>query len=322
MDRRANWLTMKVATAIAILLCAGVKSHAQDTSAAAVKAANVAPTSEFPDALPAATFMQMTSGRKLVGMPGLTWNRQVLTVAFEGGSDPLYVLIEQTASEWTATGGALRFSFREREPNGPFRRWSSQDTEPAAAIRVSFRSDADYKGYWSVIGIMAENIDANKPTMNFDGFPEKLASYYNGQKRSIWLASYEHTVVLHEFGHALGLAHEHFHPDCQADLQLDMAIASLMNPPNNWGYDLARFNTDASYYFIVTANATSLNTNAIFSGKPDQSSVMLYRFSDDFYKSGARSPCKPAGSLGYATKLSKGDAQFFLDKYGQITPPF
>lgn len=176
MDRRANWLTMKVATAIAILLCAGVKSHAQDTSAAAVKAANVAPTSEFPDALPAATFKQMTSGRKLVGMPGLTWNRQVLTVAFEGGSDPLYVLIEQTASEWTATGGALRFSFREREPNGPFRRWSSQDTEPAAAIRVSFRSDADYKGYWSVIGIMAENIDANKPTMNFDGFPEKLAS--------------------------------------------------------------------------------------------------------------------------------------------------
>lgn len=308
-------------TAITLAACVGALSRAQVTAPASPAASKADVVRQLPDAMPAAILSQMISGRKLVGMPGLTWNRKVLTVAFDGGSDVLYELLEQTAQEWTSHGGAMKFSFRVK--NGQFRHWSPQDTAPAAAVRVSFRTDEGHNGYWSAVGRMAENVDANQPTMNLDGFPEKLLRYFNGRNPTAWRSSYEHSVVLHEFGHALGLAHEHFHPECQADLRLAKAMAWLMKSPNNWTYDVARFNMDAPFYFSVTADiAKTLNSHPVFSTHIDQGSVMLYSFLDEFYKSGAKSPCKPAVPLGYATSLSKSDIQFYLDKYTHIQSPF
>ena len=57
------------------------------------------------DAMPPEFLRKMLRGGRLVGSPGLTWeDKSVLTVAFRGGSDELYQLIEQTANEWTALG--------------------------------------------------------------------------------------------------------------------------------------------------------------------------------------------------------------------------
>src|SRR5213075_702108 len=54
------------------------------------------------DSIPPALFGKMFHNNKLVGSPGLAWKKQrVVTVAFYGGSDELYQLIEQTANEWT-----------------------------------------------------------------------------------------------------------------------------------------------------------------------------------------------------------------------------
>jgi len=272
----------------------------------------------MPDRMPSAIFKQMVTHDKLIGSPGLAWRQRAVTVAFKGGDDSLYALIESAASEWTALGGELQLSFRDDA--GHFRHWTTEDVNPAADVRVSFDDVGDLAGYWSVVGVMAQNIAAKEPTMNLGGFIEALAPYLHGQNSTAWLASYEHSVILHEFGHALGLSHEHFNPQCQADLKLSMVITSLMEPPNGWSEEQAKFNMDAGYYFNVLADqAGPLDTHPVSSSSTDRTSVMLYPFTDDFYQSGAASPCKPAGALGYATTLSNGDRQFFLNNYAHIS---
>jgi hypothetical protein len=322
LGKRAKPICALSIFALILTASLGGPASAQEAPPAATPSAvRVAPVRELPDAMPADVLDEMISTRNLVGMPTLVWNRKVLTVAFDGGSDVLYELIEQTASEWTSHGGELRFSFRTQD--GKFRHWSAQDIAPAAAIRVSFRTDPGHNGYWSAVGRLAENLAANRPTLNLDGFPQKAAAYVSGHNASGWAVSYEHSVVLHEFGHTLGLAHEHFHPECQADLKLEMAIASLKKPPNQWPNEVARFNMDAVYYFSVTsADAGANGAKPVFSAHIDQASVMLYGFSDDFYKSGAASPCKPTDSRGFATTLSASDIQFYLDKYTHVVTPY
>ena len=41
-------------------------------------------------------------------------------------------------------------------------------------------------------------------------------------------------MVTHEFGHALGLIHEHQNPDTPIDWNRAAVIADLSGPPNNW----------------------------------------------------------------------------------------
>jgi hypothetical protein len=143
------------------------------------------------------------------------------------GSDDLYQLIEQTANEWTALGGQLSFSFKDG--TGRYRHWTRRDKSPSANIRISF----DDTGYWSLLGVLARNVDPGDPTMNFEGFPNDLQKYFHGQYVAEWRTSYAHTTILHEFGHAIGLSHEHFNQECQKDLKTEDIITYLTSPPNN-----------------------------------------------------------------------------------------
>jgi hypothetical protein len=278
------------------------------------------------DRIPQRLFDHAAADRQLVGSPSLAWRRQVLTVAFNGGSESLYKLIEQTAMEWTAHGNALRFSFRD--DNGQFRQWSAADRYPVAAIRISFSGDEP--GYWSVTGRMAESVPAGEATMNFEAFPRKLARYFNRANASEWANSYERSVILHEFGHALGILHEHFHPQCQADMDISKVLAYATS---KWGWteEQARFNFDANYYFEVTGSNQreafpDSDHRANISAMIDRSSVMLYRGLSPpdykYYTSGAQSPCIPRSEGNYATSLSEGDVGAFLKYYQTIRPPF
>jgi serralysin len=107
-----------------------------------------------------------------------------ITVAFLGGAPELQEKVKQVAREWVEPGMAnLRLIFVQ---------------DPAhALIRVSFVPN---NRSWSVIGRYCRDIKAPEPTMNFG-----------------WLTSSSspieiRRVVLHEFGHALGLEHEHQNP--------------------------------------------------------------------------------------------------------------
>jgi hypothetical protein len=260
------------------------------------------------DKIPVGTLGEMTDSTRAVGFPTTSWPTPKVTVAFNGGSPELYALIEATASEWTTNGGRLTFSFRLSD--GSFRTWKESDTSRTADIRIGFFIDADRNGYWSTVGTFARRVKAGEATMNFGDLGTTLSDYYGGKHHAAWMRSYAHTTILHEFGHALGLNHEHFHPQCQSDLTLTDIVNYLMGPPNNWQREQAMYNMDATTYFAA------VSAKPMFTPMIDQASVMLYSFPDSFYKSGRTSPCRPSGPLHYATELSAEDRDYYTATYG------
>jgi hypothetical protein len=54
-------------------------------------------------------------------------------------------------------------------------------------------------------------------------------------------------VVLHEFGHAMGLVHEHQNPGGKIHWNRDQVIKDLSGPPNNWTMDVIELNMFQAY---------------------------------------------------------------------------
>lgn len=264
----------------------------------------------FDERLPAGLLEAWKRAPELVGSPTLAWtDRELITVAFNGGDDQIRRLIEKTSGELLDPMVGVRFSFRT--PDGRWRPWSRNDRLAAAAIRIDFSMREEDGGYWSALGRMALVARPNEQTMNLGDLLLKLPQYKDGTSAD-WSNSYAKSTILHEFGHALGLSHEHFHPHCQADLKIDEAVTYFQGPPNKWSESQAKFNIDASYYF----EATKIRSDAAFpkrkhdpviSASIDRKSLMMYRLKDKYYKSGAGSPCKPLAAVGYATAPSDGD---------------
>lgn len=274
----------------------------------------------------------------------LLWNQPVVTVAFKGGDEELYALIEGTAKEWTDhAGGKFRFEFKDAY--GDYRIWS--DNDPRNHVDVSdIRIALDGGGYWSSLGTVAQTAHYNEATMNFGGFAENLLVYYGPQNKQKWLDSDEHDAVLHEFGHALGFQHEHFHPDCQKEFQFDVERGYKHSHPT---VAQEKFYTDIApdekgrspgiylYYegeqygwtheqvafaFDWEANKNEFNDlgpeTDIFTRRVDRDSVMLYRLPVEMYKSGAKSKCYV--SEPRAKTLSQGDIETFKKHYAITLP--
>lgn len=129
----------------------------------------------------------------------------VIKVKFVGGSPALQKKVRTVAETWTQPGMAnLKFSF---VPTGD------------ADVRVAFEQG---DGSWSYIGTYCKNIPQNQPTMNY-GWLTDTSDEDEIQR-----------VVLHEFGHALGLIHEHQNPKRAIKWNKPAVIQDLSGPPNNW----------------------------------------------------------------------------------------
>jgi hypothetical protein len=87
-----------------------------------------------------------------------------------------------------------------------------------AEIRISFKE----RGSWSFTGTDALGIPASHPTLNY----EKLGQVID-RKDAIYSA-------VHEFGHALGLAHEHQNPQAGDVFDRVAVLAFYSGPPNWW----------------------------------------------------------------------------------------
>lgn len=119
---------------------------------------------------------------KLVGNDSLKWeNTEELTVFFYDGSDQLREEVLKIASEWSSHCG-IRFKKVKYEALG--------------LVRVAFLRGG---GYRAAVGDIRNNKNYKLgPTVFLSRLDSLLSSDYEEFKR----------IVLHEFGHVLGLEHE------------------------------------------------------------------------------------------------------------------
>ena len=164
------------------------------------------------------------------------WNPgDVITVGFLEGDPALQKRVRAVAEQWVGDNMAnLTFSFQKK---------------PGALIRISF----GLRGSWSAIGTTCRQVDPSKPTMNF-GWLTPASTDLDVQR-----------VVLHEFGHALGLIHEHQNPGGGIKWNKKQVTADLSGPPHNW----TAKQLDTHMFKAYTKKETNFT-------KLDQESIMLY----------------------------------------------
>lgn len=237
-------------------------------------------------------------------LPGST-----VRVAFLDGDSALHRDIMETTQEITEACN-LDLDFGQTA-DGQFRRWTEQDTDFAAEIRVSF----DKKGFFSLVGIDSVDRDVGSPFDRVGGRPHQASLNLGGfavQRPASWRGT-----VRHEFLHALGFhhAHQNMRGPCQAAFRWedDPGYQPTRDPSG-------RFIPDPSgkrpgiYTFLagfpnfwdrakVDHNLKTEEDPNIVVGPFDPASVMLYRFQDFFYKT-TPSPCAPTGD---GQSLSAGD---------------
>ncbi|MDQ0703591.1 hypothetical protein QF043_002383 [Pseudomonas sp. W3I7] len=137
-------------------------------------------------------------------------------------------------------------------------------------IRIS--TSADIAGDWSVVGTDALTVPANEPTMHLD--PHTTEDIFKMN-------------ILHEFGHALGLRHEHKHPDRTLDFNL----------PKMYELYKKQFNLDK--IDVYEQILEKLNPADIIASGYDPKSIMHYNLS--------RLILWQQPSTGYNFTLSKED---------------
>jgi hypothetical protein len=195
------------------------------------------------------------------------WGKgDTISIAFMDGTGEQKALVRRFATAWIDNLANLTFSF-DVPPN-------------TSDIRISFQ----FEGSWSVIGTTCKNVPKNQPTMNFGWLNPGISD------------SEARQVILHEFGHALGLHHEHQNPNQAIDWNKPAVIADLSGPPNNWPMDVIQHNM-----FDV------IPPNEVEATKLDPTSIMMYRIPKAWTNDGTSSE--------FNDKLSGTDKTFIQKQY-------
>jgi hypothetical protein len=174
--------------------------------------------------------------RAIIEFRKLWINGSTLRVRFMGGTNAQKAKVKEQAAWWTEHAN-LTFEFID---------------VPGAEIRIAFDQN---DGAWSYIGTDCKKIPQSDPTMN--------------------LGFLDGGTAAHEFGHAIGMGHEHQNPEGGIEWKEEVVIRELAGPPNFWDAEQVRHNVLEKY-----------SRDQIKGTKFDPESIMLYFFPGSWTRSG------------------------------------
>ncbi|MCW2131605.1 MULTISPECIES: M12 family metallopeptidase [Crystallibacter] len=212
------------------------------------------------------TVQDVSGNTKAALLNEAKWTVSRLTVGFLEGDPQLRQRVIDVAREWTGPDMA----------NLEFLEDGSE-----ADIRIAFQQG---NGSWSFLGTHAQQIPADEPTMNYGWLTPDSTD--DDVRR----------VVLHEFGHAVGLIHEHQNPEKPIQWNRAAVIADLSGPPNNWDEQTIENNIFKKY-----------NAQDVTGTDTDKDSIMMYPLPQSWTLDGF--------SAGLNSDLSDTDKEFIRSAY-------
>ncbi|MEE9446757.1 MAG: M12 family metallopeptidase [Arenicellales bacterium] len=172
-----------------------------------------------------------------ISLKNKAWiNGSTIRIRFVSGTQAQKDMVMDFAPKWTEFAN-LTFEFTD---------------DMDAEIRVAFDPN---DGAWSYVGTDNLHIPSNQTTLN--------------------LGWQDEGVILHEFGHMIGLSHEHSNPDGGIEWNEAVVLNELAGPPNFWDEQKVRHNVLTKYNF-----------NQIHGTEFDPDSVMLYAFPAEWTTNG------------------------------------
>ena len=175
------------------------------------------------------TMMLAGGAERAISLIGKQWlNGSNLRIRFMDSDQAQQDMVRSIAPEWCEHAN-LTFEFTDH---------------PRAEIRVTFDPN---DGAWSYVGTDNAEIPLHAATLNL-GWQDK-------------------SVILHEFGHMIGLSHEHQNLDGGIIWDEAAVIRDLSGPPNFWDEATIRHNVLNKY------RADQLHGTDF-----DRQSIMLYAF--------------------------------------------
>jgi len=197
-------------------------------------------------------------------------NGRRLRVSFLDGVEDVKTKVAAVAKEWEAIAN-ITLDFV---------------TSGAADIRVSF---AEQGFSWSAVGTDALTEAPNRPTMNY-GWLEPTTSIREYQR-----------VVRHEFGHSLGMIHEHQNPAAQGQIPWDKPKVYAYYAQQGW----SQADVDSNIFDVYAEEST--NHTAF-----DPTSIMEYAVPDSLTIG--------SYSIGWNTEFSSADVDFMKRQYPKNSP--
>jgi Astacin (Peptidase family M12A) len=208
---------------------------------------------------------------RFVYLAGVAWRNLAITVCFWNGSKATQDLVMKLANEWTQYG-AITFSAKT---NGSYNVCQGASS---ANIRVSLddgdtrdlyvNQEDNRKGNWSYLG----NVDLSTYLVTLN-----LPDVVRLRTRD---PGWTHHAIRHEFGHALGLEHEHQRAECAGWFNFDEIAKDT-----GWTVDYAKTQIGT----FPDSDLAGLGTV----GGYDKNSIMQYNFAKNWLltKPGETNPC-------------------------------